>query len=169
MGSKSLEDVAHLHSNEIYAYLCRFLGDKNTAEDLLGEVYVRLVEQFNKVNDPEFNWRPWMYRVATNLAISHTRKRKVRRLFQLFTALEESLPATSDQAIENNESECHVKEAVNSLGAKHRSIILLRYYQDMSYEEIAAVLKINMGTVKSRLNEAKKKLGEYLSAGGEAL
>lgn len=158
----SIEDIVTRHSNELFRYLCRYLGNQGSAEDVLSEVFVRLIESHPKQQDG-FLWRPWLFRVATNLAIGHQRKQRVRTLFQL-----RSKQTTSEAAEEKNELLSDVrrlKDAITKLGKKHRPVIVMRVYHDMDYEEIARTLDINIGTVKSRISEAKQRLKEMMGEG----
>src|SRR3989338_5821853 len=71
------EELIKAHAKELFGYLCRYAGDPALAEDLLGEVFVRFLMQYKVKTDPNFQWRPWLYRVATNLVISHLRRQKL--------------------------------------------------------------------------------------------
>lgn len=152
------EAIVRKYSREIFGYLCRFTGSAMLAEELLGDVYVRLIEQYSKVRDVSFEWRPWLYRVATNVAISNHRRQKIRGMFGITKKEVNTNHPLPDSILETDEQGEKVRAAIEKLGAKHRAVVLLKFYQEMSYEDMAEVLKINIGTVKSRLNVAKSKI-----------
>jgi len=124
---------------------------------------LRLVKEMKRGRDGDMRWRPWLYRVAGNCAISHLRRQKVRRLFLAGARWEgQDESKTPHQMMERSDEGRRVKEAVMQLGEKHRSVLVMRIYQEMPYQEIAEVLEINIGTVKSRINEAKSKIRSLL-------
>jgi RNA polymerase sigma-70 factor (ECF subfamily) len=161
---ESVESLVRLHSNELFGYLCRYLGNRTAAEDTLSEVFVRLIENFPRMGK-DVQWRPWLFKVATNLAISHQRKQKVRALFHMRSRAEGC--NGHDGCAELSVEVARLRGAIEKLGKRHRPVVVMRAYQDMSYEEIALALDINIGTVKSRINEAKEKLKILLGEGYE--
>lgn len=156
------ESIVRQYSQEIFGYLCRFMGDRSNAEDVLGDVFVKLIEQIKKVNDPGFPWRAWLYRVATNRAISYGRKKKLRNFLFLEEEKIESNGHSPEKLAELSEEGLRIKKAIETLNHKLKSVLILRIYQEMSYEEIAQALKINIGTVKSRINEARQRVKTIL-------
>lgn len=161
-----VETLVRQHSKELYTYLCRFVGNRSHAEDILSDVFVRLIEQFKKTGDEPFAWRPWLYRVATNCAISHLRRQKIRSFIPLLCKedVPASTPSPQELAEISNEASM-IKSAIDKLSHKHKSILIMHVYQEMSYEEIAGTLDISLGTVKSRISEAKKKIRDILRGG----
>lgn len=156
------DELIASHSREVYAYLYRYVGDAATAEDILGEVFVRFIGTYNVNKTTDFNWRAWFYRVATNLAISHFRRERVRRLFRLKHRGSRGIVDSPHTGVEQDQEVKLLKVAVERLSEKLKAVIIMRTYNDMSYDEIAYALNLNVGTVKSRLNEAKIKLKEIL-------
>lgn len=159
-----IELLFYKYSDELFAYLCRFTGNRGVAEDVLSTVFVRLIEETEKKGmDNMPNWRPWLYRVATNCAISHFRRQKIKNLFSLKNRGclgPESI--SSHDTVEGKEITQRLKKIVEGLSEKLKSVIILNIYQELSYEEVAVTLKINIGTVKSRLNEAKRIIREKM-------
>ncbi len=157
------------HSDEIFVYLCRYCKDRALAEDMLGDVFVRLVEELGKREDfsKTADLRPWLYRVATNLAISHFRRQKVRDFFARSKGKREVCAGESAGALEARSAAFRVKSIVGELSEKLKSVIILSAFQELSYEEISAVLNINVGTVKSRLSEARRIIRDKLGGLGE--
>lgn len=152
----TVDELVARHSNELFGYLVRFVGNRAVAEDLLGDVLVKMMEQHQTSVDAEFAWRPWLYRVATNQAISHLRKEKIRQWVGL-----DGLDVAADECdasvhIDAGQSGQRIQRAIARLSPKLKSTLMLSVYQGLSYKEIAEVERIEVGTVKSRLNEAKR-------------
>lgn len=150
----TLEELVKKHSNELFGYLSRYMGDRASAEDALSEVFVKLIENYRE--DPDFLWRPWLFKVATNVAIGHIRKQKVRKFFSI-KEMQSHEPVMEDEEFSGTDIQ-KLRSAVEALGKRHKPVIIMRVYHEMSYEDIAVALDINVGTVKSRISEAKAKL-----------
>jgi len=147
------ENVVLETQGPLSLYLVRLLGDADEARDVLQEAYLRASQQTGFL-DAEFNQRAWLYKVAGNLA-----KSNLRRLTRWFR--NRSAPSTSEDPLERilkQEKERDVRQALAGLPYKQRQILLLRYYMELPYTEIAEVLDIPVGTVMSRLNRAKERL-----------
>ena len=162
-----ISSLVERYSDELFAYLVRYTGDRSLAEDLLSDVFVRLLENQKKVQSTQFNIRAWLYKVATNIAISHHRKMKIRRFVSLENVRLKDKKSSPEAKASGKEEKERVRAAVLNLSLKLRSVIIMNIYQGMSYEEIGDALKINIGTVKSRLNEAKRKIREFLEENNE--
>lgn len=155
---EKIETLVREHASEIHGYLCRMVGDYAEAKDILSEVFIRATQHARRKPDNDI-CKAWLYRVATNLALSYFRKRKVRRMFAVKSQQTDTDVRKSPQdELEDSEDVKLLKDAISKLGHKHRSVILMRMYQELSYEEMSKALGIKVGTVKSRLNEAKAKL-----------
>ena len=161
---EALRVLFEAYKDKVYSLaLCYLNGDAAAAKDLTQEVFVKLMtrlEQFR--GDAEFT--TWLYRVVANACLDERRKR--RRWFSLEDSVEvghmvvrKSLEAVQLQK-EMNEG---VKSAVAQLKPKLRIAILLKYFDDLSYQEIASVLGCSVGTVASRLNRGHRLLARKLA------
>lgn len=155
MAGMTVDQLVALHADELLAYLCRFVGDRSTAEDLLGDVFVKLLQQQATPQTTVMEWRPWLYRVAMHHAISYLRKRRWRTWLRLDHDAADDAPSVGAQ-LEASHMDRRVQQAIVSLSPTLRSTLLLSVYQELSYKEIADVEQINLGTVRSRLNEARR-------------
>jgi RNA polymerase sigma-70 factor (ECF subfamily) len=135
-------------------------GDRALAEDVAQETFVRAWEKLGTFRT-DGNWRGWICRIASNLTIDALRRQKPS-----VDILEASLASLDDQperrALET-ERAAAVRAAILALPEHVRSVLVLREYEGLSYVEIAEALDIPLGTVKSRLNDARRRLGEALS------
>lgn len=145
------------------AYL--MTGNKEEAKDVLQEVFVSVWKSRHTFNPRKGKLTTWLHRITVNQSLSRQRKRQ-----PTFLSLEErslDLPdmkcqELSEEALVTKWEYERLIKAVNSLDGKHRSVLVLRYFNDLSYVEIAQVVDIPLGTVKSRINQALRSLREQL-------
>lgn len=165
-------EIVRRYKNPITNYLYRFLNDYEEAVDLAQETFVRVYFAIDRYHTG-YAFSTYIYRIATNLAISEIRKRKRRRILSL-TGLfqadkdddsefqppdERALPV--DELIEDERSRVIIK-AIAALPEKYRVPIILRDIEGRSYEEIAAIMELGLGTTKSRISRARGLLKEKL-------
>lgn len=144
------------------------VGNKQEAEDVLQEVFIAMWKSRCTFDPAKGKLTTWLHRVTINKCISRHRKKQAA-----FFSLEETTGREPD-LLETRSSELPEEllinrleyertiKAVNSLDGKHRSVLILRYFSDLSYDEIVQVLGIPLGTVKSRLNQAIRTLRREL-------
>ena len=159
---ESVETLFKRHSDELFAYLCRYTFNHADAEDILSDVFAKLMGHIERNNNESFLWRPWLYRVATNCAASHLRKKKIRSLFLMGKENNQEPEFDSPNTLEQSQTNAQIKNAIDQLDHKYKAVLILQVYQDLSYQEIADIVKINIGTVRSRINEAKKRIKTIL-------
>ena len=149
------------------AYL--MTGNRQEAEDILQEVFVSVWKSRHTFNPTKGKLTTWLHRITINQCARIHRKKQPALLslekvteegFQLQAAENSELP--DESLISKSEYE-ELMKALNSLDSKHRPVLVLRYFNDLSYDEIARVLDIPLGTVKSRINQALRSLREQLS------
>ena len=138
--------------------------DPQEARDVVQEVFIKAMRE-PRFFDEEFKVRAWLFRVTTNLCFNLVRDRR-RRGGILANMPQESVPQgrtrSTTETVWGAQLRVGVLEAIDALSHDHREILLLRYYQDLSYAEIADELQIRMGTVMSRLSRARVRLGAIL-------
>ena len=165
-------EIVNRYRNPITNFLYRFLNDYEEAVDLAQETFVRVYFAIERYHT-DYAFSTYIYRIATNLAISEIRKRKRRQLLSL-TGLfqnedesetefqlpdEKSLP---DEDLIEDERNRTIARAIAALPDKYRAPIILREIEDKSYEEIAQILNLGLGTTKSRISRARNLLKEKL-------
>lgn len=146
------------HQDRIYRHLLNLTGSREDALELAQEVFIKAWEALPAWR-PEAQFHTWLYRIASNLALDVLRRRQVVH----FVALEEDYDAPADQpgpeaALQAKQDMVNLDAALARLAPEHREIVLLREVEGLSYEELAAALRIDMGTVKSRLARARAAL-----------
>ena len=163
---KGSRDAMHAlftaHQRRVFSIAVNFFGgDQDKAADVTQQVFLKLFTRMNFRGDSEFT--TWLYRMTLNACIDETRK--TRRLFGLadwFTAVEPEVKTSLDDRIRSHELAHEVQVVLGSLKPKYRMPLLLKYVEELSYQEIAHVLDCSIGTVSSRLNRGHKMLAAKL-------
>jgi len=138
------------------AYL--ITGTKEDAEDILQEVFVSVWRSRHTFNPTKGKLTTWLYRVTVNKCMEKRRKKNLTAVSLEGIDLPET-KSVDDVLISRQEYE-RLIEAMDSLDTKHRVVLVLRYFNDLSYQEIAETVGIPLGTVKSRINQALRLLRE---------
>lgn len=150
------------HQRRVYSIALNFFGgDADKAADVTQQVFLKLFTRMSFRGDAEFT--TWLYRMTLNACIDETRK--TRRLFGLadwFTAAEPEVKTSLDDRIRSREISREVQTVLGSLKPKYRVPLLLKYVEELSYQEIAHVLDCSIGTVSSRLSRGHKMLAAKL-------
>lgn len=162
--------LVYRYERELFSYLCRYLNDRQMAEDAFQATFLQvhlkcgLFEAGRKV-------RPWLYTIATHQAIDARRRNKRHRMVSLDSPCEsdendvgrlvhllESNDADPADSVLHRERTAVIRETLNRLPESMHAVIHLMYYQGLKYREVAEVLEIPIGTVKSRLHAAIHRL-----------
>ena len=151
------------HRDRVYSVALYFFGgDEATAADVTQQVFLKLFTRIKQFHG-EAEFTTWLYRLTTNACVDEQRKR--RRVQQFGEGFELSEPRekrTQEDRLARAEIRRTVGRAVASLKPKLRVVMLLKYFEEMSYEEIAGALGLSKGTVASRLNRGHKVLARRL-------
>ncbi len=166
-------EIINRYRNQITNYLYRFLNDYEEAVDLAQETFVRVYFAIERYHT-DYAFSTYIYRIATNLAISEIRKRKRRRLVSLTGLFQfdderqtqefqppDGKPLPLENLIESEQT-ATIGRAIATLPEKYRAPIVLRDVEGKSYEDVAAILNLGLGTTKSRISRARKLLREKL-------
>ena len=171
---EAFELFVNKYMKDAYFIALGLVGNREDALDLSQEAFVRAYRNIKQVK-PGRGFFPWFYQILKNLCISHLRKRKYRRASSLDAEDCPEVEASGygflpDVVVDRNEVKDKVWQAIGRLDDKHREVIILRHFRNMSYEQIAEAIFCNKGTVTSRLYYARKRLQELLSTekGGSA-
>ncbi|MBN2182156.1 MAG: sigma-70 family RNA polymerase sigma factor, partial [Sedimentisphaerales bacterium] len=165
---KAFEVFVNKYMKDAYFIALGLVGNREDALELSQEAFVRAYRNIKRVK-PDRKFFPWFYQILKNLCVSHLRKRKYRKASSLDVEGAPEVEAAADcfspEAVaRRNEIKDRVWQAIGRLDEKHREVIILRHFQNMSYDKIAEILCCNKGTVTSRLYYARKKLEELLGA-----
>lgn len=156
--SVTLEDLYRLHMNDIFRYLLRLTGDRATAEDLTQEAFFRAFQFWERFDGGQV--RPWLFKVAYHAFIDlHRRQKRVvpTGLSQLAERSDPHTPAP-EQELMDQEAWRLFSEVIATFPDKQRQVLILRYYHDLRYDEIADILTISESDVKSSLFRGRQRL-----------
>ena len=146
------------YKNLIYKTAYLMLGDPTEAEDALQEIFVRVYKSLSGFDPHKAAFTTWLYRVTFNYCLNHRRKKHPFTL-----PLEEIAPAfRSEFSVAQLAEEEILQQAIEKITEKQRAVVILRYFWDLPYAEIAQILDVPLGTVKSRLDLALKTLRKML-------
>src|ERR1700744_1932665 len=170
--SAAWEDLVRQHSRRVYGLCYRFTGRDSEAQDLTQEVFLRVFRSLGTFRSAEGSFTTWLARLTRNLLIDHYRRTRNERITD---SIEEQLPGVEgrteekfrspsrpDSAIAGREASELLQAALGKLSPELRETIILRDLQEMEDREIADVLAIPEGTVKSRLNRGRAELARLL-------
>lgn len=177
----AFEKILFAYENRILNYICRFVGKRADAEDLTQETFLRFYKNIQVIN-PDNNFKGWLYKIATNVVFDWLRKEKrmMKKIVKTSSLDAEYLidSAGTDNnrvdAIKEIEDADEVKRAMRQLLPMYQSILILFYWDGWSQPEIARLWNLPLGTVKTKMRQAKKELKNILlalndaSAGGRA-
>lgn len=157
--------LMHRYYKRIYNISFKFVGKFNEAEDLTQEIFFRVFSQLDKFNT-DGNFLFWVQRVAKNYCIDHYRKTRKERQFLLQQQPEISFKdmqlIDQQEAMEGQEKMKKIMEEISKLPQSLKDCLVMRDLQGYSYQEIASILNLPVGTVKSRINRSRKELMEKL-------
>jgi RNA polymerase sigma-70 factor, ECF subfamily len=164
---ENFEELVRRYQRPIAAYVFRMVGDYDSALDLTQEVFIKVYGSLSRYRS-EYKFSTWIYRIAHNAAIDHLRRSSTRDQsltseadgFQYELPIKSSKP-TPEQESERRERRIEIETVVSQLPHVYRDLILLRHSQDLSYDEIAEVTGLPLGTVKNRLFRAREMMREH--------
>jgi RNA polymerase sigma-70 factor, ECF subfamily len=163
------EELVRLHTRQVYGLCFRFTGSGPEAQDLTQEVFLRIFRTIRTFRAAEGSFTTWLSRVTRNLLIDHYRRTRQERVTD---SIEEQLPMLEetgsasalrpDQALAGVEASEILQATLQKLSPELREAVILRDLQEMEYREIAQILEIPEGTVKSRINRGRAELARLL-------
>ncbi|MBY0149325.1 RNA polymerase sigma factor SigW [Neobacillus niacini] len=163
-------DIVEIYSNSIYQLGYRMLGNRHEAEDIAQEAFIRAYVNIKSFNQ-DLKFSTWLFRIATNLCIDRIRKKKPDYYLDaevsgtdgltMYSQLSSNapLPETELESLELQES---VQKEILKLPEKYRSVIVLKYIEELSLNEISEILDLPLGTVKTRIHRGREALRQQL-------
>ncbi len=170
---KAFEELMQKYDKKIYGFVFRMVRNEDTAVDLTQDFFFKIYTVLDKYNF-EYKFSTWAYRICYNLVIDHIRRSQA----QVDSLDDESVSSRDMLDSENvsredgfrtlarEETRDYVWRVVDKIPLKFRELILLRYIQDLKYEEIADITALPVGTVKNRIFKAKEILKEEMEKDG---
>lgn len=163
----AFETLYHKYERSVFRTAMGIIGNRQAAEEVLQDCFVRAYRHLHHLHgDPSVG--PWLHRVTVNLCYSRLRGNCLSRMTIPLEAISDRLFNTHglspEERSQDNEMKAAVYNGIAALDAKHRTVVVLYYMQDLSLEEISLILECPVGTVKSRLFHARKELCQRLAS-----
>jgi RNA polymerase sigma-70 factor, ECF subfamily len=155
----ALEELIAHYQPKLQRFLTTMLADRTGLEDVVQEVWIDVFRDVPKLAEPRA-FLAWLYRIARNRALQSLRRR--RRSPVPLDAIDVAEPDESSIDLGAADGEA-LQQAMNQLHPEHRAVVVMRYVDNLSYSEIATAAGCPVGTVKSRLYNAKRMLREFLN------
>jgi RNA polymerase sigma-70 factor, ECF subfamily len=151
------------YQERVYWVARRIVGSHDDADDVVQETFVKAYLALGEFRG-DSSFFTWLYRIAVNLSLNALRKRQVLNYLHESELLSRILPSTDDPSkdLENSETESALVRAVATLPEKQKAVFVMRYYDEMTYEEIGRVLKTSVGGLKANYFHALRKVREYM-------
>ena len=169
--ARAFESLVRLLQPMVFQVALGFFRDHDDAMEVLQDTFLRVYRNLHKV-DHAVGLRGWVFRIATNIAIDHYRARRKRgERERKLTLIQSGITDPAHNPEERSEQEDRVKRlqaAVDQLSTRERSVFVLKHVNHLKLKEIAAILDISLGTVKSTHFRAVNHLRREVAAGGEA-
>lgn len=162
------EDLVKVHTRRVYSICYRFTGSDHEAQDLTQEVFLRVFRSLKSFRAGEGSFQVWLTRLTRNLLIDNYRRTKLERLSD---SIEDQMPmleektamsARADGMLAGREASEVLQAGLAKLSPELRETVILRDLEEMEYREIARILNVPEGTVKSRLNRGRAELARVL-------
>jgi len=166
----AFRELVRRYERPVFSLIYRMVRNKELAEDLSQETFIKVLNAIGTYR-PEFKFSSWVFKIANNASIDHLRKRELNTLSlegSPHAQTPEMIEATALQISERGESQLEevenrelgrsIEAAIDQLRPEYRSCILLRHVEGRSYEEIAEILNLPLGTVKTYIHRARNEL-----------
>ncbi|MGD9678192.1 MAG: RNA polymerase sigma factor SigW [Vulcanibacillus sp.] len=169
--SLAFTELINKYKDKIYYLGYRMLGNKEEAEDICQETFIRVYSNLNKY-DSKHKFSTWVYKIATNLCIDRIRKNK-QKIYSLdnnynsedelngYSKLPDKKIMPEDQLI-LDEKNYYIQQSFNNLPVKYRTIMILRYIDELPLQEICNIVELPLTTVKTRLHRGREYMRKSL-------
>jgi RNA polymerase sigma-70 factor (ECF subfamily) len=167
-------ELIRRYERPVYSLIYRMVRDNETAEDLAQETFIKVLNHIDRYR-PEFKFSSWLFKIANNITIDHLRRRQLDTISiegapdavtgESMRATAVTVKSAGESPLEELESKelgASIEKAIAKLRPEYRACIILRHVEDYSYDEIAEIVKLPLGTVKTYIHRARQELREYL-------
>ncbi|MFD1954088.1 RNA polymerase sigma factor SigW [Paenibacillus thailandensis] len=167
---RAFAELVELYQDKLFHMAYRMLNNRQEAEDIVQDTFLRVYKNLDKY-DENLKFSTWIYRIATNLCIDRLRKRKPSYSLDAESSEHEGLDGysmipsdnrTPESEVLLTETQRIVHQAIETLPPKYKTIMMLRYIQDMSLQEIGDVLDMPVTTIKTRVHRGREFLRKKL-------
>jgi len=159
----SFNELVRRYQEKVYRIAYRFVNDHDQADDIVQDVFIKIYSALRDFRG-ESGFYTWLYRITVNVALNAIRKRRLRdfiRIDEFFETADDENDQPDNQ-IEKDEQRKLIEEAIAKLPEKQKAVFILRYHEELPYEDISLILKTSIGGLKANYFHAAKKIGEYV-------
>lgn len=173
---KAYAKLMHMYNDSIYYMLLKMVNNRDDAMDLTIETFGKAFNHLEKYR-PEFAFSTWLFRIATNNCIDFIRKKKLNT-FSIDQPIQEDgdrgfdIPSNSldpEEKMIRKQKESLMHDVVDKLPPRYKRLVILRYFEEKSYEEIAVELQLPLGTVKAQLFRSRDLLSNIMRRAKETI
>jgi RNA polymerase sigma-70 factor (ECF subfamily) len=160
---QAFNHLVRRYQEKVYWVVRRLVPDHDEADDVVQNVFIKAYGSLKSFKG-ESGLYTWLYRIATNMALNEIRRKKLKRTFSIddTTLQHPDTDALPLETLEKEELTRTIRQAVDRLPEKQQKVFVLRYYEELPYEQIAKILKTSVGGLKANYFHAVRKIGEYL-------
>jgi RNA polymerase sigma-70 factor, ECF subfamily len=162
----AVEMLIRHYETGVFRLAFSIVGDQSEANEVTQETFISALRSLPSYQEKQ-SFKAWLYTIALNHSRSHLRKRKIlERLRTTLTSIfqvETQKQISPEQTLIENEKEAAIWNSLNQLDERHRTVVVLRYFHELSIAEISDILSVNEGTIHSRLHNAREKLRNALN------
>jgi RNA polymerase sigma-70 factor, ECF subfamily len=161
----AIETLVRQYESDVFRLALSIVGDVAEANEITQETFIAMLRSLRSYEERK-SFKAWLYTIALNLSRSHLRKRKTleklrNTLSTLFRVESQKLPSP-EEAVIRNQQEQALWDQLNGMDEKFRTVVVLRYFHELSIAEISEILSVNEGTIHSRLHTARERLRQAL-------
>jgi RNA polymerase sigma-70 factor, ECF subfamily len=161
----AVETLIRQHETGVFRLALSIVGDQAEANEITQETFISALRSLSAYQEKQ-SFKAWLYTIALNHSRSHLRKRKIlERLRTTLTNIfqvETQKQISPEETLIQSEKEAAIWSSLNQLDERHRTVVVLRYFHELSIAEISEILSVNEGTIHSRLHNAREKLRNAL-------
>ena len=161
-------ELVRRYQDRLFNTVLRLLDNPEDAKDVVQEAFINAYQNLNGFKGDSLFFT-WLYRIAMNAAISYKRKQRVTISIEtgskselVIDPVDESVFSQPEAALVRQEEEAKLQAAISKLSAEHRAVLILKDIEGQKYEDIAEIMEVPIGTVRSRLHRARLELKELL-------
>jgi RNA polymerase sigma factor (sigma-70 family) len=160
---QAFTELMRRYQQRVYWTARRIVGSHADADDIAQETFIKAYLGLGEFRG-ESGFFTWLYRIAVNLSLNAVRKQQIMGYLRQSELVERLFPSQEDpsQELEHEETELLLRQAIARLPEKQKAVFVLRYYDEMPYEEISKILKTSVGGLKANYFHALKKVQEHL-------
>jgi RNA polymerase sigma-70 factor (ECF subfamily) len=160
----SFNELVRRYQEKVYWIAHRFVNDHDQADDIVQEVFLKVYRALNDFRGDSGVYT-WLYRITVNISLNTIRKQRIKDFLRIdeFFEYPSEESEQPDKQYEQSEQKQLIEEAIQRLPEKQKAVFILRYYEELPYEDISKILKTSIGGLKANYFHAVKNIGEFVN------